>query len=78
MPRECREGPCVVIMCPVNECVYNGYGECQLGAIAGALEAGVATDRFCPYYQPGGREGEPEEPADPPNPRCVSGEQILG
>lgn len=71
----------VVIMCPVNECLYNGYGECQLGAVAGALEAGVATDRYCPYYQlpeGGGETGEPPGHAHPSEPQCPAGGQLLG
>lgn len=54
------------------DCVYNGFGECQLGQVTGALAAGIATEQFCPYYEPAGRDGGPGDPPNPP------GEQLLG
>lgn len=63
----------MIITCPLTDCVYNGFGECQLGSVANALEVGIASEQFCPYYDPNGRD---EAPGD--HPQAQPGEQLLG
>lgn len=49
-----------LVTCPQVSCRYNGFGECQLGAVLAGLAAGVVSDEACPYFTPvgDGEEGE--------------------
>lgn len=66
----------MVVTCPLIDCVYNGFGECQMGLVAGALETGVATGRHCPYYERAGGEERPAALADPGG--DPPGQRLLG
>lgn len=48
-----------VVTCPETDCVYNGYGECQLGDALSGLVSGEVSASACPHYEPG--EGNPDQ-----------------
>lgn len=49
-----------IVTCPEIDCWYNGYGECQLGAVPESLVSGTVSERFCPYFAPSRPAGQEE------------------
>lgn len=43
-----------LVTCPEYGCLYNGFGECQLGAVHAGLWVGSVTEALCPYFTPAG------------------------
>ncbi len=54
-------GERVIVTCPEVTCRFNGFGECQLGLVAEAIQNGPGVSQdACPYYESAESAAAPE------------------